>query len=263
MSYRDGFVARRSGLRGRSWSGTSCSTASSSSRAANTWGGARRGGTRPARRTRTWTTGCARRCARVVDRHGRGRHRFSSSGSPPFDGPWRVRLKPITRAPPMRVAPHPLIYDWNHDQAPRTAAAAPVAMLNDETLRDGLQSPSVRTPTIDERIAILHHMDALGIDTADIGLPGAGPRVAKDVERSRARSSTAASRIRPNCAARTRHRRHRADCRDQPADGHRDRMRRVHRVELDPPVRGRVDARLPAAMHGGRADVRRRRKACR
>src|ERR1700752_3077073 len=56
-------------------------------------------------------------------------------------------------------------------------------MLDDETLRDGLQSPSVRTPTIDEKIDILHHMDALGIDTADIGLPGAGPRVARDVER--------------------------------------------------------------------------------
>ena len=37
-----------------------------------------------------------------------------------------------------------LIYDWNHDSdGPR-----PVAMLNDETLRDGLKSPSVRTPTI-------------------------------------------------------------------------------------------------------------------
>ena len=51
-------------------------------------------------------------------------------------------------------------------------------MLDDETLRDGLQSPSVRNPSIDEKIEILHHMDALGIDTADIGLPGAGPKVA-------------------------------------------------------------------------------------
>ena len=69
----------------------------------------------------------------------------------------------------MGTTSHPLIYDWNHDAAgPRP----PVAMLDDETLRDGLQSPSVRTPTIDEKIDILHHMDALGIDTADIGLPG-------------------------------------------------------------------------------------------
>ena len=82
----------------------------------------------------------------------------------------------------MRIAPHPLIYDWNHD-AVAEGPSKPVAMLDDETLRDGLQSPSVRNPTIDEKIGILHHMDALGIDTADIGLPGAGPKVARDVER--------------------------------------------------------------------------------
>ena len=45
-------------------------------------------------------------------------------------------------------------------------------MLDDETLRDGLQSPSVRTPDIDAKIDILERMDALGIDTANIGLPG-------------------------------------------------------------------------------------------
>jgi len=76
-------------------------------------------------------------------------------------------------------------------------------MLDDETLRDGLQSPSVRTPTIDERIQILHHMDALGIDTADIGLPGAGPRVAKDVERLARAIGEGRLKIRANCAART------------------------------------------------------------
>jgi 2-isopropylmalate synthase len=102
----------------------------------------------------------------------------------------------------MRVTPHPLIYDWNRDRAapdPRSQ----VAMLNDETLRDGLQSPSVRTPSIDERIAILHHMDALGIDTADVGLPGAGPRVAGDVERLVRAMLADRLRVRPNCAART------------------------------------------------------------
>src|SRR5882762_5996064 len=76
-------------------------------------------------------------------------------------------------------------------------------MLDDETLRDGLQSPSVRTPTIDEKIEILHHMDALGIDTADIGLPGAGPKVARDVERLARAIGDGRLRIRANCAART------------------------------------------------------------
>src|SRR5882762_3890673 len=76
-------------------------------------------------------------------------------------------------------------------------------MLDDETLRDGLQSPSVRTPTIDEKIEILHHMDALRIDTADIGLPGAGPRVARDVERLARAIGEGRLTVRANCAART------------------------------------------------------------
>ncbi len=102
----------------------------------------------------------------------------------------------------MRIVPHPLIYDWNHD-AVAEGPARPVAMLDDETLRDGLQSPSVRTPTIDEKIEILHHMDALGIDTADIGLPGAGPKVARDVERLARAIAGGRLSIRANCAART------------------------------------------------------------
>jgi 2-isopropylmalate synthase len=102
----------------------------------------------------------------------------------------------------VRVKPHPLIYDWNHD----AAGARPgniIAMLDDETLRDGLQSPSVRNPTIDEKIAILHRMNALGIDTADIGLPGAGPHVARDVERLATAIGEGKLAIRANCAART------------------------------------------------------------
>src|SRR5262245_11342530 len=76
-------------------------------------------------------------------------------------------------------------------------------MLDDETLRDGLQSPSVRTPTIDEKIEILHHMNALGIDTADIGLPGAGPHVVRDVERLARAIGEGKLAIQANCAART------------------------------------------------------------
>ncbi len=99
----------------------------------------------------------------------------------------------------MRIAPHPLIYDWNHD----AAGPRPVAMLDDETLRDGLQSPSVRAPSIDEKIDILQRMDALCIDTVDIGLPGAGPHVARDVERLARAISAGRLKIRANCAART------------------------------------------------------------
>src|SRR5262245_66295861 len=97
---------------------------------------------------------------------------------------------------------HPLIYDWNTvDSAP--AAGGPPVMLDDETLRDGLQSPSVRTPDIDEKIRILHLIDSLGIDTANIGLPGAGPHVVADVERLAREIVAAKLRVRANCAART------------------------------------------------------------
>jgi 2-isopropylmalate synthase len=93
-----------------------------------------------------------------------------------------------------------LIYDWNRVDQP---APPPVVMLDDETLRDGLQSPSVRSPSIDEKIRILHLIDRLGVDTADIGLPGAGPHVARDVERLAQEIVTAGLRVRANCAART------------------------------------------------------------
>jgi 2-isopropylmalate synthase len=93
-----------------------------------------------------------------------------------------------------------LIYDWNKIGAP---ARPPRVMLDDETLRDGLQSPSVRTPTIDKKIEILHLIDQLGIDTADIGLPGAGPHVVKDVERLAREIVDQRLQVRANCAART------------------------------------------------------------
>jgi isopropylmalate/homocitrate/citramalate synthase len=95
---------------------------------------------------------------------------------------------------------HPLIYDWNTVSAPPEPAAV---MLDDETLRDGLQSPSVRTPTIDQKIRILHLIDALGIETADIGLPGAGPHVVRDVERLAREIVSAKLSVQANCAART------------------------------------------------------------
>ena len=75
-----------------------------------------------------------------------------------------------------------LIHDWNSggEQPPRPARKIE---FDDETLRDGLQSPSVTDPSIEDKLRILHYMHAIGIDNADIGLPGAGPHVQKTVER--------------------------------------------------------------------------------
>jgi isopropylmalate/homocitrate/citramalate synthase len=95
-----------------------------------------------------------------------------------------------------------LIYDWNTQLGPEIPVGRRVT-LNDETLRDGLQNPSVRDPSIAEKIEILHLMEALGIETVNIGLPGAGPRAFADTEALAREIATARLKIRPNCAART------------------------------------------------------------
>jgi 2-isopropylmalate synthase len=98
---------------------------------------------------------------------------------------------------------HDLIHDWNRPPDPAGAQTFPAVELDDETLRDGLQSPSVHDPPIEAKIEILHLMAALGIHTADIGLPGAGPRAEADVAALAAEIARAHLPIRANCAART------------------------------------------------------------
>jgi len=97
-----------------------------------------------------------------------------------------------------------LIHDWNTaGRAPSAAAAGRVVELDDETLRDGLQSPSVLDPSIEDKIRILRLMADLGIHAVNLGLPGAGPRAVEDV-RALAREIVAARLpLDPNCAART------------------------------------------------------------
>lgn len=93
-----------------------------------------------------------------------------------------------------------LIYDWNHVHegvVPGTSEP----MFVDETLRDGLQSPSVRDPDLDEKVRLIHLMDKLGIDSADVGLPGAGERAREHI-RTLCREM-AQLKVRPNVACRT------------------------------------------------------------
>ena len=94
------------------------------------------------------------------------------------------------------------IYDWNVATPPHIPAGTRI-LLNDETLRDGLQNPSVSDPSIADKIEILHLMESLGIDSVNIGLPGAGPRAVADVEALAREIATNRMRIKPNCAART------------------------------------------------------------
>jgi 2-isopropylmalate synthase len=95
-----------------------------------------------------------------------------------------------------------LIYDWNR-ALPLELLPARRVLLNDETLRDGLQSPSVRDPCIEEKIEILHRMEDLGINSLDLGLPGAGPRAIEQVEALAREIVANRMKIRANCAART------------------------------------------------------------
>ncbi len=97
--------------------------------------------------------------------------------------------------------PADLVYDWNLSGAPPRPALQ--VMLDDETLRDGLQGPSVTDPPVDAKKKILREMDALGIDTADVGLPGAGPKAVADATALCRQIVEESLAIRPNCAART------------------------------------------------------------
>jgi isopropylmalate/homocitrate/citramalate synthase len=94
-----------------------------------------------------------------------------------------------------------LVYDWNRDGRAVKADYRAVE-LDDETLRDGLQGPSVRNPPLGVKKRLLQLMDQLGIDSADIGLPGASPRARAEIVEL-AKETTMLKRLRPNQAIRT------------------------------------------------------------
>ncbi len=94
-----------------------------------------------------------------------------------------------------------LVYDWNG--SPQIDPSTRTIELDDETLRDGLQSPSVRTPSIEQKLEILHLMAEIGIDGADIGLPAANRQTFDDVLRLAEEIVAQKLPIVPNAAART------------------------------------------------------------
>lgn len=96
-----------------------------------------------------------------------------------------------------------LIHDWNTLADAFDYSSVRGVELNDETLRDGLQSPSVTDPGLADKAQLLHLMAALGIASADIGLPGAGPRARRQVEALAREIAQARLPLAPNCAART------------------------------------------------------------
>jgi 2-isopropylmalate synthase len=122
----------------------------------------------------------------------------------------RLQSSPRKIDPALRAgAPNPtlleldrdaLIYDWNTSQV-RTRIAPDTVQFDDETLRDGLQSPSVRDPDLDQKLALVRLMDRLGIHTANVGLPGAGERAREHIQALCLEMK--GLRITPNVACRT------------------------------------------------------------
>lgn len=97
-----------------------------------------------------------------------------------------------------------LVYDWNTiDDGEALMPSRGHVDLNDETLRDGLQSPSATAPSIEDKIHILQMLAELGVDALDLGLPGAGPHVVRDVEALAREIVSSRLPIAANCAART------------------------------------------------------------
>lgn len=99
-----------------------------------------------------------------------------------------------------------IIFDWNELKRHGPVIAHDFQLV-DETLRDGIQSPSVTNPSVAQKLELLHCMESVGIEVADVGLPGAGAQAVSDVTRLCEEIRDQKMAIRPNCAART----HRAD----------------------------------------------------
>ncbi|MEI8254894.1 MAG: 2-isopropylmalate synthase, partial [Deltaproteobacteria bacterium] len=94
-----------------------------------------------------------------------------------------------------------LIFDWNN--VGRRYAPFGHVEFFDETLRDGIQNPSVKDPSIDDKLELLHLMNSLGIHVADIGLPGSSKRAFDDVLRMCREVVDQKMSIRLACAGRT------------------------------------------------------------
>ena len=94
-----------------------------------------------------------------------------------------------------------LLYDWNQHEAARPFL--PSFSLLDETLRDGLQSPSAHDPSIEDKLEIVHMLDQLGIEHVTLGMPSAGQRAFEDALRLAREIADHRLHIRPACAART------------------------------------------------------------
>ena len=133
-----------------------------------------------------------------------------------------------------------LIFDWNKADmyAPKPQRRV---MFDDETLRDGLQSPAVTNPSIAKKIELLHLMDRLGIDTANRGLPGAGPF---PLSHTRALAQNAGKRAKRDRRGQAHHAREHIDHIDPVAGAGPDQDNKDHRKDQRAHVDRREMSRL-------------------
>ena len=99
-----------------------------------------------------------------------------------------------------------LIYDWNVIDygVERDPSNHPHELwFDDETLRDGLQSPSASNPTIEQKIELIDYMEKLGVQKVDLGLPGAGPFHVGHIDAMLSHMGDMGYSLRPGCAVRT------------------------------------------------------------
>jgi len=104
------------------------------------------------------------------------------------------------------VEEHDLIHDWNviDYSIDRKESDHPHELwFDDETLRDGLQSPSARNPSIEQKIELIDYMERLGIQKVDLGLPGAGPFHIDHIDAMLKHMGDSEYSLRPGCAVRT------------------------------------------------------------
>lgn len=133
-----------------------------------------------------------------------------------FSGParrgCRVRLE-ATKMGPMRYADGSgqgpesntsldrLVHRWEGSRSDAALAAMEVV---DETLRDGLQSPSVKDPSLRDKVEMIHRMAAVGIQSANIGIPSAHERQYDDALTLAREIANQRLSLAPHCAARAR-----------------------------------------------------------
>lgn len=96
-----------------------------------------------------------------------------------------------------------MIFDWNHEGVDPLRARAGRVTFDDETLRDGLQSPSAVNPSIDQKVELLRLMERLGINHVDLGLTGAGDQHCRHIDTLLGAIVQERMKILPSCAVRT------------------------------------------------------------